>query len=472
MDAVFDRTVDLIAEESPATLATALRRGGRLADLFAEDTSVEHLRLTIARGERHETGGAQRIRGVGVRVLDDTCSWYASADRLTAEAVRQAASEVRAKVESPARAPTIRLPGSIDAADTLPADAPSQASVEEKRALLEQAADAAAGLHPSASEIRVDFQGRERRAVVASSDGRLARTARSLVGLRVEIRCGDRWAYAVGGGAGGLGMFMLESPESIAGDAARRLPMGTRAREMKARPRSGKLPVVIAGGWGGVWLHEIVGHLLEADLAVGRFAPERIGRRVAGDLVTVIDDARFAGGRATSRIDDEGTPTAPITLIENGRLSALLTDRRTARRMALPETGNGRRQDYRFEPLPRSSNLLLAAGEADPASLLAEARNGIYVTMIAGGTVRPLKDTFSFDVLEARLLVNGRVSRPVHGLRVRGRASDMLDRVRGIASDFRHDQARGVCEKSGQMVPVSVAMPTVWIDGMIVEHRP
>ncbi len=470
MEDVLDRNVDLVAEEASAVFATALRRGGRLADLFAEDTAVEQLTLSLRRGKRLEDGGARRQSGVGIRVLDDTGSWYApvaSIEGVTATTLRQAASDVGERVESSARSPTVRV-GPVAACDELPADVPTAASADEKRALLEQAADAALSLRPELSELRVDFQGRVRRVVVASSDGRLAATSRSVVGLRVDVRYEGRRAHAVGGGAGGLGLFLRSTPESIAGEAIRLLRARADA-ETSARRLQGETSIVLAGGWGGVWLHEIVGHLLEADLAAGRFAPERIGRRVACELVTVTDDARLAGGRASAVVDDEGTPARTTTLIEAGILTALLTDRATARRMNLPESGSGRRQDYRFEPLPRTSNLLLAAGDADPESLLEEAGAGLYVTMIGNGIVRPADDAFAFDVLEGYEIENGRVAHPVQRLRVSGRPSEMLNCVRGIASDFRYDPGRGLCAKSGQVVPVSVGMPTILIGKMTVE---
>lgn len=505
-DAALETTAHRIFEEAPAALATALRRGGALADLFAEDTIAEQMTLRIRRGEQHEHTGEKRISGVGVRVVDDARAWYAAVDagrddESLHHALRAAASRVGGIVDSPANAPPIsslaepsawpRLPSNpppltSDPSRILPDD-PTAASVTEKRALLLEAADAACSLCPDSSEICIQYQGSVRRTAVVSSDGRSALECRPLVGLRVDIHRSGQHSYAIGGSTGGLGRFFDAAPEAIAAEAARRLRTreastaglrsaartgsagSTRGQDAGGSPVKGTLPVVIAGGWGGVWLHEIVGHLLEADLAAGRFSPSRLGARVGSHLLTVKDDAHLPGGRASADRDDEGTPCGAMTLIEDGHLTGLLTDRRTARRLNLPETGSGRRQDYRYEPLPRSSNLRLEAGAQDPETLFAEASTGIVVTMIGKGAVWPQTDSFYFDVLEGYVLDQGRVGRPVHDLRVRGRASDMLDRVRGIANDFSHDQGRGLCEKAGQVVPVSVGMPTVWIDGMTVE---
>jgi len=471
MSPSFDRTLDVLAEEATSLTATALRRGGALAEFFAEDTLVQHLTLRCKRGTPREIGGMQRVTGLGVRVLDGATSWHISTPDLSAVSIRKAAADVNSRVDSSATAPGVIEAGSLRRYDGLPQDAPAEESAGEVRALLEQAADAAQGLFPDLSDLEVRFQGSARRIAVASSDGRLATTSRSMVGLRVQLRRGVHTSYAVGGGVGGLGLFLQAAPETIAAEAARRLhhASGARAGTM---PIGSEMPVVLAGGWGGVWLHEVVGHLLEADVAADCSAPgalgaERIGLRVANDSINVFDDATLDAARGTTRVDDEGTPTRRNTLIEEGILTSLLTDRATACRLGLPETGNGRRQDYRHEPLPRMSNLLLGAGDADPESLVNEARTGIFVKMIGSGAVVPADDSFSFEILEGYAIESGRIGRPVRG-RISGRPSEMLTRIRGIANDFQYDAGRGICSKNGQVVPVSVGMPTVLIDMMTV----
>ena len=472
MSPSFDRTIDFLAEEAGGLTATALRRGGVLAEFFVEDTLVQHLTLRYRRGKPREIGTTQRIAGVGVRVLDGSTSWYISTPDLSVASIRKAASDVNSTVDSSATAPGVIEAASLQRYDGLPQDAPSENSAGEVRALLEQAADAAHGLFPDLRDLEVGFQGSARRIAVASSDGRLTTTSRSMVGLRVRLRRGVHTSYAVGGGVGGLGLFLEAVPESIAAEAARRLQYASGAGT-GTLPVGSEMPVVLAGGWGGVWLHEVVGHLLEADVAVdcsvpGAFAAERIGRRVANECISVFDDATLDAGRGTTRVDDEGTPARRNTLIEGGILAALLTDRAMASRLGLPESGSGRRQDYRNQPLPRMSNLLLATGDADPESLVHEADTGLFVTMIGNGAVAPADDSFSFDVLEGYAIESGRIGSPVRGLRLSGRPSEMLTRIRGVANDFQLDAGRGFCSKNGQVVPVSVGMPTVLIDKMTV----
>jgi TldD protein len=114
------------------------------------------------------------------------------------------------------------------------------------------------------------------------------------------------------------------------------------------------------------------------------------------------------------------------------------------------------------------SNLLLAAGDDDPESLIHAAGAGLYVKMIGNGAVTPVMDTFSFEVLEGHVIEGGRIGPPVSRLCISGRPSEMLKRIRGIGRDVQLDLGRGVCMKSGQAIPVSVGMPSILVDRMSV----
>src|SRR3546814_2535826 len=112
-----------------------------------------------------------------------------------------------------------------------------------------------------------------------------------------------------------------------------------------------------------------------------------IGQRVAAPGVTVIDDGTLPDRRGSLTVDDEGTPTSRTVLIEDGRLVGLMQDRQNARLMGVAPTGNGRRQSYAHIPMPRMTNTVMLAGEADPASIVAEVEDGIYATGFGGGQV-------------------------------------------------------------------------------------
>ena len=476
----FREEVDRLHELAADLVGGALRED--VYEIFAESRFREHLTLSVGRRGRHEApselSSLDERSGVGLRRIGRGGPHFAVVDGLGKDAVRAAAAEVfgpaTSRTDRYARQagelrrensggaqPFDGLSGSLD----LPADVADAVSRAEKRHLLEAAVDAALSLEPNLQEIEVSLQASVRRVCVWATDIQPCRTATSHVAIRVFASTPRASTHAVGGAPTGIGHFLIETPESIAKTCIERLHALQEVQpEHSVR---GTMPVVLEGGWGGVWLHETVGHLLEADTRSphGRSA---LGTRIGDERITVVDDGTLDGGRGSCTIDDEGMTTRRTILIEEGVLRNLMSDRQTARRQGLPRTGNGRRQDYRHAPLPRMTNLLLEEGSDRPSDLIADVEHGLYVRTIGNGEVRPDEDRFTFDVLEGYAIDKGRIAAPVPAVRISGKPSEILRRVRGVADDFALDPARGACVKAGQTVPVSVGMPTVLFEKLDV----
>ncbi|MFQ5570056.1 MAG: TldD/PmbA family protein [Rhodothermales bacterium] len=477
-DPSFITEVPRMAEEAPSLLERALRGGGRYADLFYEWT-LHHqlsLRQEASRNTVHpprQTVDRRKVEGVGIRVLGKKQGGFAATDVLTPQALRAAAETAAAPPGETRLPPSAITPMAPSMHLALPDDAPHAITASEKSALLRQAAEAAFALDTGTRRVHAAYQDRVRCVLIATSEGTLRTEATMLLGLRVDVTLaiGGRevTAHAVAGGAFGFGHFFAHPPEHVAQEAVERARVLADAKPLPPGP----MPVVLAGGWSGVWLHESLGHLLEADVVTAGFSPfaDRRGTAIAPPAVTLVDDATLPGGRGTHTFDDEGTPTGRTVLVEAGVLRSFLTDRRTAHALDLPRTGNARRQDYRHAPLPRMSNLLLLGGEADPADLLADVSEGLYVKVVGQGSVRPDRD-ITFDVVEGYRIERGRRTTPVTGLSIVGGGPEALRRIAGVGHDLRVDHARGLCLKARQVVPVSVGMPTVLIDEMqVVENH-
>ena len=458
----------------PGLLNAALRTGGDVAEMFYERTVRHRYRLrerggrTSLVGEKPKVRAARRVEeGVGVRVLGGGAAGFAAVEGVNAEDVWQAADEAARRFGSGTPRVRARSPDEVPEPVVLPADAPDVARSEEKKALLQRAVEAAFGLDPRIRDVRTAYQDQVRRTLVATSEGVAVCSASMLLGLRVEVtlEAGGRIvkAYAVAGGTGPFGLFSARLPEEVAREAVERAEVLAEAQPLKA----GRLPVVLSSGWGGVWLHEAVGHAFEIDNAGDR--RKQIGQAIAPAHVTLIDDTTLPGGRGSFKCDDEGTPAERTVLVENGVLRGLLTDRRHADRLGLPRTGNGRRQGFRHDPLPRMTNLLLAPGDVSEADLIADVREGLYVAMPGHGLVWPGENRFAFDVLEGYRIEHGRLTHPVADVRLVGSTAHALAQIIGVGPDVRLDTARGLCRKAEQTVPVSVGMPAVLVEGLGVE---
>ena len=142
-------------------------------------------------------------------------------------------------------------------------------------------------------------------------------------------------------------------------------------------------------GWRGIRRDEAIGHGLESDLNrrnTSGFAG-LLGQRVAAPGITVVDDGTLADRRGSLTIDDEGTPTSRTVLIEDGILKGYMQDRLNARLMGMAATGNGRRESYAHQPMPRMTNTYMLNGNDDPKNMLAGLKDGIYAVGFGGGQV-------------------------------------------------------------------------------------
>jgi TldD protein len=233
---------------------------------------------------------------------------------------------------------------------------------------------------------------------------------------------------------------------------------------------AGEMTVVLGPGWPGVMLHEAVGHGLEGDFNRKRTSAFTglLGERVAAKGVTVVDDGTLDERRGSLTIDDEGTPSACNVLIEDGVLVGYMQDRQNARLMGMRPTGNGRRQSYAHQTMPRMTNTYMRAGDRDPEEILSGVGRGLYAKNFAGGQVDITSGKFVFTAAEAYLIEHGRLTAPVKGATLIGNGPDCLTKVRAIGNDLELDQGVGTCGKEGQWVPVGVGQPTLLIEGLTV----
>ena len=225
---------------------------------------------------------------------------------------------------------------------------------------------------------------------------------------------------------------------------------------------------MVGNGFGGVLLHEAVGHGLEAD-AIQKGASVyagKLGEQLAEPFVTAYDDGERTGEWGSDGIDDEGTPTRRTTIIEDGRLTSYLYDLLTARRDDADSTGNGRRASFRHLPIPRMTNTFFAPGEATAEDLISGVDRGLYAVSFGGGQVEPATGDFVFGVSEGYLIEGGRVTAPVRGATLTGNGLQALAAIDGIAGDLAI--ATGYCGKAGQSVPAGVGQPHVRIRELTV----
>ena len=224
----------------------------------------------------------------------------------------------------------------------------------------------------------------------------------------------------------------------------------------------GDQPVVFAPGAGGVMLHELVGHALEADAVLGGRSWLAAGTaEVAAREVRIVDDPRR--GRVAWRFDDEGEPARATPLLRDGRVASQLHDLRSAWLARRPPTGHGRRAGYAEPVRPRMGCTFLAAGSCAPEETIASVSRGVYVRRLEAGSVDTRTGTAVFRVTDADRIVEGRIERALLPFLLEVRGVDALGSLGMIADDLELDTCIGSCVKDGQPVATSVGAPTFCI---------
>ena len=302
-------------------------------------------------------------------------------------------------------------------------------------------------------------------------DGLSVRDTRPMTRVNVSViveQNGRRESGSAGGG-GRIGLDGLIAPDDWQAKTREALRIACVNLDAVPAP-AGVMDVVLGPGWPGILLHEAIGHGLEGDFnRKGSSAFSGLmGKKIASEGVTVLDDGTIPDRRGSITIDDEGTPSRRNTLIEDGILVGYMQDRQNARLMGVEPTGNGRRESYAHAPMPRMTNTYMLGGETSPDDIVADLKDGIYAVGFGGGQVDITNGKFVFSCTEAYRVENGKVGAPVKGATLIGDGATALKHIRAIGNDMALDPGMGNCGKAGQWVPVGVGQPTLMIGGLTV----
>jgi len=231
---------------------------------------------------------------------------------------------------------------------------------------------------------------------------------------------------------------------------------------------SGKMPVVIANGNGGVLFHEACGHPLEASSVSKNLSvfANKIGQQIASSVVSAVDDGTITNAWGSNNIDDEGNQTQRTVLIENGILKNYLIDNFNGRRMNAKGNGACRRESYRFEPTSRMSNTFICNGDSTPEEIIKATKLGLYAKTLSGGSVNPSTGEFNFGCSEAYIIREGKIAEPVRGASLIGSGADILMKIDMVGNDCERSQ--GYCGAASGSIPVDVGQPTIRIKEITV----
>ena len=227
---------------------------------------------------------------------------------------------------------------------------------------------------------------------------------------------------------------------------------------------------VLAAGGSGILLHEAIGHGMEADFnrkGVSIFA-DKIGKKVAEPFVNIIDDGTNPGILGSINIDDEGTDTQRTYLVKDGILESYLHDRISAKFYGVSRTGSGRRQSFRYHPIPRMRNTYMTDGPHEVEEIIRSVKKGVYVSQFTNGQVNIGAGDYTFYVKGGNLIEDGKITAPIKDVNLIGNGPESLSRVTMVANDMKMYEGGGTCGKGGQGVKVSMGLPTILVSAITV----
>ena len=451
-------------------LNEALSTGADYAEIFYEDS--HSYSLSVENG-KVETSSSNLINGVGLRLLKENQTVYGYTSDLTRKGLISLAESLRSSFKGE-RLITVNKLDMVRVKNRNPiTKSYDSISREEKIALVKEGIEEIEALKdPRIVRYIGSFGDVHRSVAIFNSKEKWFKRDTEFGRLAYMIVAADQngfeTAFEGPGCQQSIDYFRTTvKAREVAKKAAKTALMMLEAKECP----SGKMPVVIGNGWGGVLFHESCGHPLEAS-AISRglscFTGKE-GEMIASPIVSAVDDSTIPQAWGSIDIDDEGNPGTKRLLIKNGKLVDYMIDDYNGRRMNRQGNGACRRQNYKYCPTSRMSNTYICNGTSTPEEIIKATKLGLYAVSFNGGSVDPTTGEFNFGCSEAYIIRDGKVCEPVKGATLIGHGDEILKHIDMIGNDLA--LAQGMCGAASGSIRTNVGQPTLRVSEITVGGR-
>lgn len=445
-------------------LEVALSTGGDFAEVYMEKTTNEVLRLHSG---KLSTANVSKVKGAAIRIIKGELEVNSSITDCTYENLLKAAKtlagsfndkkhvEVQPFVEK--KVELVVSPKNVRGND-----------ISREVNLLKTASDTIYAYSKEIVQVICNLTKTEKRIFVFASDSTWQTDYRCNTRLSCQAVASDGKEMETGfdsfGRNQGMEMFddfdVVPFAKQVAHDAVEML---------HAEPmQGGEMPVVINNGFGGVILHEACVHGLEATSVAKGMSVfcNKLGQKVASDIVNAVDDGTNLNAWGSINVDDEGTPSKCNVLIENGILKSYLVDKRNSKKMNHPITGTSRRESYKYQTTSRMTNTYFLNGKSTFDEIIKSTEKGLFAEKMGGGSVNPATGEFNFAVQVGYMIENGKITKPVKGATLVGSGKDVLLHIDMIGDNL--SCGYGMCGSMSGSVPTIVGQPTIRVSKMTV----
>ena len=443
-------------------LTLAMSTGADFAEIYVEDGKTISYRVLDS---KLDGIGSSTTRGMGIRLIKNNDYYYTSTNNLSMENIKNIIKNL-IKNLSGTSTKKIQL---NDLEEVYPKiEIPhDQYPVEKKKEYLLNMDKKVREVSPLITQVSLTFLEDDKEYLIANSEGKYIKSKNCVTRYMCNVYVEDKdkkanefTDYAQGKGYEILNQDLESQSIKTANTAIEKLY----AVDFKG----GELPVVIAPGFGAVIFHEACGHGLEATRVAPKISvfSNDLGKKIATQKVTLIDDGTIPNAWGSNLIDDEGNPTQKNILIENGILKNFLVDKLHSKEMKLSANGCGRRESYQYAPTSRMSNTYLKPGNDKVEDMIKSIKLGVYCQRMSGGSVNPATGDFNFAVDTARLIEDGKLTKMIKGITLIGNSKDILKNVEMVSSDLL--LSGGYCGSKSGMIYVTIGQPTIKVSKILV----
>lgn len=450
-------------------LDITLSSGADFGELFFEDTIESSLKLENGVVSKVNSGN---VYGCGIRILKKDKCVYGYTNDISMKSLAKLATTLKDSFFGSKEYEVKPLKLVKSSNKHLPKIPYEKVSQEEFLSLLKKAYTAAKEYDEKISKVDVGFSYDNKKITIFNSDGKIVKDQHTRGRMSIVViasKDGEMQMMHSGPGAQkGFEYFKDEiDVVSIAKQTAKSAITMLLADECPAKV----MPVIIDNGFGGVIFHEACGHPLEASAVSKNLSPfaNKIGQKVASEVVSAIDDGTIEGGWGSGNFDDEGNKTTRNVLIKDGILQNYLIDNFNGRAMNRDGNGACRRESYKYQPTSRMSNTFIDNGKSTFDEIISSTKYGLYAKSLGGGSVNPTTGDFNFAVNEGYIVENGKIAYPVKGATLIGNGADVLLKIDMVGNNL--ERAQGICGAASGSIPADVGQPTIRVSSMTVGGR-
>ncbi len=454
-----------------STIAHAVKLGAEFSDLRIESSIGTNV---VVMDGKTKSLTALRESGCGVRAFMGGAWGFAVTNSLTKKALREAAASAvgMAKVAR-SRAKTkfqILELKAVRAAEVYPCkERPSDVPMEQKVGFAMSLDKAMSGKDPRITSTNVRYDDVETDRIVANSFGSLVRSKEvwAIAACSAFARSEGTMqrGHAASGSVGGYELMRTREAVGLGDEAA---SQALRLLESKPVP-AGNFTVVLDSKMSGMLAHEAFGHACEADgiISSSSVLEGRIGKKVADERISLIDDPTIKNTFGFFSYDWEGVKARKHVLIENGILKGYLHNIETSSRMGVEPNGSSRAQTYSGTPIIRMSNTYIGKGDRKKDEIISDLKSGLLIQGAQYGYVEPAKGQFMFKCDEAHRIEKGEIGERYRDASISGLILEVLNNVVAVGSDFLLGDP-GYCGKGGQSARTTDGGPHLCVSNMVV----